>query len=61
MGCHTPVGALARIDDEEIVFSGYIQSEKNGKILRKTIRSSQENALITVSNLAREFRSYAGK
>lgn len=57
MGCHTPVGALAELDGEHIIFSAYAKNCENGELLRRTIRSPGTEIQDAVCELAREFRA----
>ena len=57
MGCHTPVGALARHCGDSIVFIGYMMYGKNREILRKTIHTSEKNITDDIRKLALEFRA----
>ncbi len=57
MGCHTPVGALAELDGENIIFSAYAKNFENGELLRRTIRSPGTEIKEAVCELAKEFRA----
>jgi len=57
MGCHTPVGALARFAGEEIEFRGFVYDEKKDTIIRKTV-SADNNTIEEVSEkMAHQFIS----
>ncbi len=57
MGCHTPVGALARFTGEKIEFRGFVYDEKKETVIRKTV-SADTNTIEAVSEkMANQFIS----
>jgi len=60
VGCHAPVGALARTDNAGIIFQAFVSIDK-GVILEKTIKTSKDNLSKAVSDLAIKFRAEINK
>jgi hydroxymethylbilane synthase len=55
MGCHAPVAALARVEGEEVIFAGLV-ADKNGLVLKETLKASAMDAADAASDLAEKFR-----
>ena len=57
MGCHTPVGALAVIDGDDILFRAYAAREKDSGEIRNTVRATARKAHEIIRDLAIKFRT----
>ena len=52
MGCHTPVGAFARLHGDDIIFIVYVMYGEKNEVLRKTCTITKEHVLEHVRELA---------
>ncbi|MCE5249840.1 hydroxymethylbilane synthase [bacterium] len=60
MGCHMPVGALARFEGREIVFSGFVSPAGHGDMMRETIHATPEQAQTSAREMAGRLRRAVG-
>ncbi|MHB9030906.1 MAG: hydroxymethylbilane synthase [Candidatus Latescibacterota bacterium] len=59
LGCHAPVGALARLQANEVHFTGLVGVSEGG-VFRKSVAAEPGNAEEAARNMAREFREMMG-
>ncbi len=57
MGCHTPVGALARFTGEEIEFCGFAYDEIKDTVIRKTVSADKNTIEVVSEKMAHQFIS----
>jgi len=55
MGCHTPVGALARFTGDDIEFGGFVYNENNDTVLRKTVKVDTNTIDEVSEKMAKQF------
>ena len=56
MGCHTPVGSFASIENDKVVFRSFVFHEGTGKIYRENIITSREKAKDDAHDIAEKLR-----
>lgn len=57
MGCHTPVGCLARIEHDEVVIDSFVCYDEQGAACSKKVRTPRHTASSTARELADWFRT----
>ena len=62
MGCHTPVGCLAQIKNDDIEFSSFVFHEELGNIYKDTFKGTYDTIQAAAHETAERLRSIiAGK
>ncbi len=52
VGCHSPVGALARTVKDSIIFSGFLAYDKENEMIKTTLKTSKKKALSDIRDAA---------